>query len=149
MPGFRTRTGFAASMMAVLSSREALVLMVPVREGRGTQHQESETLKPVGPSVGGAVGTCSGYAGCWFPAQLCLILLAVLAALLCCCNFLSGLCQSCFTHICLSNCFHCGNREWDLLLNHLADITLYIHFRISLSISTNFLLAYESGLLWN
>ena len=81
MPGFRTRTGFAASMMAVLSSREAVVLMVPVREGRGTQHQESETLKPVGPSVGGAVGTCGGYAGCWFPAQLCLILLAVLAAL--------------------------------------------------------------------
>ena len=94
MPGFRTRTGFAASMMAVLSSREALALMVPVREGRGTQHQESETLKPVGPSVGGAVGTCGGYAGCWFPAQLCLILLAVLAALLCCCNFLSGLLSS-------------------------------------------------------
>ena len=35
MPGFRTRTGFAASMMAVLSSREALALMVP--EGLSTR----------------------------------------------------------------------------------------------------------------
>ena len=105
LPGFRTRTGFAASVMAVLSSREELALMVLVREGRGTQHQESETLKPVGPSVGGAVGTCGGCAGCWFPAQLCLILLAVPAALLCCCSFLSGPLSSVravsFTSVCL------------------------------------------------
>ena len=63
IPGLRTRTGFAASMMAVLSSREALAVMVPVREGGGTQHQESEASKLVGASVGGAVGTCSGCAG--------------------------------------------------------------------------------------
>ena len=42
-PDFRTGTNFAASMMAVLSSREALVVMGPVREDGGTQHQESET----------------------------------------------------------------------------------------------------------
>ena len=33
MPGFRTRTSFAASMIAVLSSREALAVMGPIREG--------------------------------------------------------------------------------------------------------------------
>ena len=75
LPGFRTRTGFAASVMAVLSSREELALMVLVREGRGTQHQESETLKPVRPSVVRAVGICSSCVGYWFPPQLSLILI--------------------------------------------------------------------------
>ena len=42
MHGFRTRTSFAASVMAVPNSREALAVMGPVREGGGTQHQESE-----------------------------------------------------------------------------------------------------------
>ena len=43
MPDFRTGTNFAASMMAVLSFKEALTVMAPVREGGGTQHRESET----------------------------------------------------------------------------------------------------------
>ena len=73
MPGFRTRTSFAACMMAVLSSREALAVMGPVREGGGTQHQESETKNPVRPSVLRVLGSCSGCAGCWFPPQLLLI----------------------------------------------------------------------------
>ena len=80
MPGFGTRTSFAACTMAVLSSREALAVTAPVWEGGRTQHQESETLKPVGPSVGGAVGTCGGCAGCWFPAQLSLIFALLVAA---------------------------------------------------------------------
>ena len=42
MHGFRTRTSFAAFVMAVLSSREALAVLGPVREGGGTQHRESE-----------------------------------------------------------------------------------------------------------
>ena len=42
MPGFGTRTSFAACTMAVLSSREALAVMGPVREGGGTQHREPE-----------------------------------------------------------------------------------------------------------
>ena len=147
MPGFRTRTSFAACMIAVLSSREALAVMAPVWEGGRTQHQESENFKPMGPSVARAVGRFSGCAGCWFPAQLSLILLCT-TLLLQILKWTPELCQSYFIHICLSNCcFHYEGREWDLLLNHLADITLYIHFRISLSISTNFLLAYESGLL--
>ena len=146
IPGFRTRTSFAACMIAVLSSREALAVTAPVWEGGRTQHQESENFKPVGPSVARAVGRFSGCAGCWFPAQLSLILLctAVLMQLL---KWALELYQSCFTHICLSNCcFHCGDREWDLLRNHLAYIILYIHFRISLLLCTNFLLAFESGL---
>ena len=43
MPDFRTGTNFAASMMAVLSFKEALPVLAPVREGGGTQHQESGT----------------------------------------------------------------------------------------------------------
>jgi len=43
MRDFRTRTSFAACTMDVPSSREALVVMGPVREDGGTQHQESET----------------------------------------------------------------------------------------------------------
>ena len=35
---------------------------------------------------------------------------------------------------------HWGDRDWDLLLNHPANITLYISFRISFSLSTHFLL---------
>ena len=42
MHGFRTRTSFAASVMAVPNSREALAVMGPVREGGGTQHREPE-----------------------------------------------------------------------------------------------------------
>ena len=70
MPGFRTRTSFAACMMVVLSSREALAVMGPVREGGGTQHQESETKNPVRPSVLRVLGSCSGCAGSWFRPQL-------------------------------------------------------------------------------
>ena len=62
-------------MMAVLSSKEALAVMGPIREGGGTQHQESETLKPVRPSVVRAVGICSSCVGYWFPPQLSLILI--------------------------------------------------------------------------
>ena len=145
MPGFRTRTSFAACIMAVLSSREALAVMAPVWEGGRTQHQESETFKSVGPSVARAVGRFSCCAGCWFLPQLSLILLctAVLMQLL---KWTPELYQSCFIHICLSNCcFHCGDREWNLLRNNLADIILYVHFRISLLLS-NFSLAFESGL---
>ena len=57
-------------MMVVLSSREALAVMGPVREGGGTQHQESETKNPVRPSVLRVLGSCSGCAGSWFRPQL-------------------------------------------------------------------------------
>ena len=62
--------------------------------------------------------------------------------LLCCFSFLTGLLSSVraiFINICLSNgccrgggcCFHWGARDWDLLLNHPANITLCVSFRIS------------------
>ena len=75
VPGFRTRASLAVCMMAVLSSKEALAVMGHIREGGRTQFWESETLKPVRPSVVRAVGICSSCAVCWFPPQLSIILI--------------------------------------------------------------------------